>query len=406
MSIKIFISYKHQDCDEVVTKIVEKLQNDQYKLWLDKEKISIGDCLTIEIEKGILESDIVVCFLTNKYVESKNCRLEFFYANDNNKTCVYILLEAIDRKVADGINQMVMIADGDSIRLDAYKFKNDSVEIFVDEIYSHLKPLLETEKTNFAISLSNVSILNESLSENSFKRSGDHPDIADSLYKMAVSYSKLGDEKTAVEYYKKTLEMRKILYIVDHPDIAQSLYGMAVSYERLGNDKTALEYHAKCLEMRHNLYENDHPDVAISLNNISILKERLSKNSFKRSGFHLDIADSLYKIAVSYSKLGDEETAVEYYKKTLEMRKILNIVDHPDIAQSLYNIGVSYERLGNDKTALEYHSKCLEMRHNLYENDHPDVAISLNNISILKERLSNKSFKTTIAKEKSCCNFL
>jgi tetratricopeptide (TPR) repeat protein len=140
---KLFISYKQQEYDEVITKIVEKLQNDQYKLWLDKEKISIGDCLTTEIEKGILESDIVVCFLTNKYVESKNCRQELFFANNKNKTCVYILLEAIDRKVVNGINIYLY---GEYIRLDAYKFKNDSVGIFVNDIYSHLIPLLEKAK--------------------------------------------------------------------------------------------------------------------------------------------------------------------------------------------------------------------------------------------------------------------
>jgi hypothetical protein len=83
--------------------------------------------------------------LTNKYVESKNCRLEFFYANDKKKICVYILLEAIDRNAANGINIYLC---GESIRLDAYKFKNDSIETLVNQIYSQMKDSMNKTKND------------------------------------------------------------------------------------------------------------------------------------------------------------------------------------------------------------------------------------------------------------------
>ena len=99
---------------------------------------------------------------------------------------------------------------------------------------------------------------------------GDHPDVAQSLNSMAVSYTRVGDDHKAAEFYLKALEMRQRLYNGDHPDVAESLNSMAVSYTRLGDDHKAAEFYLKALEMRQRLYSGDHPDVAQSLNNMAV----------------------------------------------------------------------------------------------------------------------------------------
>ncbi len=48
--------------------------------------------------------------------------------------------------------------------------------------------------------------------------------------------------------------MRSNLYKGDHPDLAESLNSLGVSYERLGDDNKGLEFYLKCFEMRSNLY--------------------------------------------------------------------------------------------------------------------------------------------------------
>ena len=73
--------------------------------------------------------------------------------------------------------------------------------------------------------------------------SGDHPDIAQSPFSLAASYTRLGDDNKALENDKKALEMRERLYTGDHPHIAQSLYSLDVSYTLLGDDNKALEYY-------------------------------------------------------------------------------------------------------------------------------------------------------------------
>ncbi len=58
-----------------------------------------------------------------------------------------------------------------------------------------------------------------------------------------------------MEYELKAYEMRKKLYDSDHPKLAESLYGLAVSYERLGDDNQAFEYELKAYEMRKKLFD-------------------------------------------------------------------------------------------------------------------------------------------------------
>ena len=77
--LKLFISYKHdKETLEFINKIVSKLKNVNYDVWFDNEQLRTGNSLATKIEKGIIASDAVICFITKKYIEAKNCRLEFF----------------------------------------------------------------------------------------------------------------------------------------------------------------------------------------------------------------------------------------------------------------------------------------------------------------------------------------
>jgi tetratricopeptide (TPR) repeat protein len=64
----------------------------------------------------------------------------------------------------------------------------------------------------------------------------NHPQIADSLYSLGVSYTHLGDYRKAHELNEKAYEMRKVLFGNEaHPDIAYSLYSLGVSYSSFGS---------------------------------------------------------------------------------------------------------------------------------------------------------------------------
>ncbi len=76
---KLFISYKQEKGSlELIKKIISKLKNVNYDVLFVEEQITTSNSLTLEIEKGILVADRVICFLTKEYIKAKNCRLEFF----------------------------------------------------------------------------------------------------------------------------------------------------------------------------------------------------------------------------------------------------------------------------------------------------------------------------------------
>ena len=132
----LFISYKHEKGNvELIEKIVKRLKDSKYDVWFDKDKIHTGDSLTLEIEKGIKESNEVICFITNEYIKAKNCLLEFHYASNKDKKCTYILLEPIDRDTANGVN---MYLYGDAIRFDAFKHKSQKLDDYVNVIFSEI----------------------------------------------------------------------------------------------------------------------------------------------------------------------------------------------------------------------------------------------------------------------------
>ena len=138
--LKLFVSYKHekgkenQHLIEIIVKSLKSFGND---VWFDNERLNeLGASQAIEIEKGIMNSDFVICFITNEYIKSKSCTLEFFYANNNDKKCIYILLEKIERKIANGVNMYLF---GDAIRFDAFKHKKETLNDYANEIFSQIK---------------------------------------------------------------------------------------------------------------------------------------------------------------------------------------------------------------------------------------------------------------------------
>ncbi|MBK8366381.1 MAG: tetratricopeptide repeat protein [Bacteroidetes bacterium] len=72
------------------------------------------------------------------------------------------------------------------------------------------------------------------------------------------------------------------------------------------------------------------------------------------------IASSLNNIAIIYEDQGDTLKALEYFNKSLDIKKVIG--DKGGIATSYNNIGIFYKDQGNFKRALEYQTKGLKIR--------------------------------------------
>jgi tetratricopeptide (TPR) repeat protein len=66
--------------------------------------------------------------------------------------------------------------------------------------------------------------------------------VATSYFNSAISLSRLGDYKQAIEYHRKCLEIRINLFGEVHADVENSYYHLGLCYGKLGDDHKNLEY--------------------------------------------------------------------------------------------------------------------------------------------------------------------
>ena len=236
---------------------------------------------------------------------------------------------------------------------------------------------------------------------------GNHPDVANLLNDIGSVHWDLGNYAEALEYYNQALKMRQAIYSGNHPDVATLLNDIGNVYEDLGKHAKALEYLDQALKMKKAIYAGNHLSVAISLNNIGNVYEGLKNhekaleyynqalvmNQALYSDEHPDIAISFNNIGLVYKYLGQHQKALEYYNQALVMEQILykdkNGGNHPHIATSLNNIGGIYYSLGENEKALEYLDQAHKIKKAIYAGNHPDVTLSLHNIGRTYYRLGN-----------------
>ena len=106
----IFISYAHKN-SEAVLPILHSLQEEKIKLWFD-EGIEVGSEWPATLQQKISECGLFMPFISNEFVESKNCKKEVFLANSLNLPMLPIYLE--ECKLKDEL--ALQLAQADCIR--------------------------------------------------------------------------------------------------------------------------------------------------------------------------------------------------------------------------------------------------------------------------------------------------
>lgn len=84
LSFEVFISY-NWDYQVLVTALRDALKENGYKCWMDIDFMKGGERLYEEIELGLRSSKVMVACVTEKYLKSGNCQLEFGYAHELEK---------------------------------------------------------------------------------------------------------------------------------------------------------------------------------------------------------------------------------------------------------------------------------------------------------------------------------
>jgi hypothetical protein len=138
----LFFSYCHQN-KNIVNKIADELEKLNYKIWIDRDLVA-GLTLFPEIEKGIIESHMIICFISKAYCQSEICRKEIGYAQKKSIKILPIMLERVDKDCSNGVDFII------SDILTFYAFKKP--DMFDPWSMDHFNRLCET----IHVTLSNI----------------------------------------------------------------------------------------------------------------------------------------------------------------------------------------------------------------------------------------------------------
>jgi tetratricopeptide (TPR) repeat protein len=96
----------------------------------------------------------------------------------------------------------------------------------------------------------------------------EHPELAESLNNIGVTYGNLNDNEKSLEYHLKAYEMRARLQKSEQLDLAQSLYNIGFTHKNMNQHQKALEYLLKAYDMQNKIYSEDNPLLLLTASNI------------------------------------------------------------------------------------------------------------------------------------------
>ena len=155
-------------------------------------------------------------------------------------------------------------------------------------------------------------------------------------------------------------------------------YNLGRMLDRKNLTEKAIEMYKKALEVNEN-----YGDAWNNLGNIysRINRFSLAKEAYERS-YNCPTYDSkhfpYFNLGLLYDKVEDQEKAIEYYLKAIEMKN--------DYAKAYYNLGVSYKKIGgaeNMEKAMEAFSETIKLD-STYINDIRDKGIIIEELMALE----------------------
>jgi tetratricopeptide (TPR) repeat protein len=186
-----------------------------------------------------------------------------------------------------------------------------------------------------------------------------HPDAAASYNNIASAWDKKGEYDKALEFYQQCLDIQLKTLGNQHPSVATSYNNLGSAWYNKGEHDKALEFFEQCLDIRLKTLGNQHPSVATSYNNIGL----------------------------AWDNKGEYDKALEFYQQCLEIQLKTLGNQHPAVAisyskigvawlnkgengKAYMNIGIYLEALSENETALEYYLQSAEIR-----KDDPDLGL-------------------------------
>lgn len=197
------------------------------------------------------------------------------------------------------------------------------------------------------------------------QRKGDRARQAWLLNGIGYMHSALGEKRTALMYYEKSLLLHR--RVGDRSGKAAILNNIGCAYDDLGEKENALDYYEQAIHLYHKA--RDRLGEATTLNNIGIVYQFLGENEnalecFEQASLLLHQmgrrsveATVLSNIGSVYDALGEKGRALEYFEQALPLGRLAG--NRSGEATTLNNIGLVYAALGEKRKALDYFEQAL-----------------------------------------------
>ncbi|MEM7586682.1 MAG: tetratricopeptide repeat protein [Acidobacteriota bacterium] len=225
-----------------------------------------------------------------------------------------------------------------------------------------------------------------------------HPDVIDTLARLAANAYYQAEFPAALEYFRDILAIQQEALGPHHLDVADSLNNLAILHDTLGDPAAALEHYQRALAISEKQLGPDHPNVARTLNNLAIiyreqenyveaqsLSERAVAIAEQALGpDHPELAKFLTVLARIHHARGQSADAERLARRALEIREPSLDADHPDLATSLHLLAEIRLAQQDYAAAEPLFLRARSIRETALAPDHPKLAESLKGLANLR----------------------
>jgi tetratricopeptide (TPR) repeat protein len=198
----------------------------------------------------------------------------------------------------------------------------------------------------------------EQLRKEQARKEQEEKTRCDELFNQARAKGEKNDHKGAIALYRKVLE--------HCPDNCSAMNNLGAQYDKLGQLEKAKPWFEKAASCA--------PDKELYRNNLAKVQKRLQKKTPKTSPkISKDKCDALHEEALAFSKsTKDHKAAIARYQEVLEVC--------PRQCRSMNGVGANFARLGDDATAVKWYKKAVECD--------PSYTMAKDNLARCESRLS------------------
>ncbi len=216
----------------------------------------------------------------------------------------------------------------------------------------------------------------------------EHPDVAESLYRVADVICYLGDYATSDSLYRVSLAMRQRLLGDEHPRVAEGLDGLGLMlYYKEGARHESETVLRQALAMRQKLLGPEHPRVAESMHNLAatlygldkpdeaeaLLRQALAMRRTLLGNDHPDLAPTLNFLARVLHDRGQAAEAEALLREALDVQRRRLGSGHPMTLRTLIGLAGQMQQQGRHDEAEPLYREVLKHRRERYEEGHPAV---------------------------------